>query len=216
MNVPQRPSIGVCAPGHPAAAERVYRLLLRAYPAAFRAQYGREMTLVFRDQCREGDVGTVGFWMTLMWDVARSAPALHAEAWRGRARENTRTLGAIMRIAAMLTVLLGVVGALGAVVDGVAGQRQGFGGTHLLSVVLGGLAGMLLLVAGVALWRRTPSGRQTATVAALASLVIAVVARLVFPWMSIFSQLVAIGLPIALVIALHWPGRRGPSASGLA
>jgi hypothetical protein len=34
--------------------------------------------------------------------------------------------------------------------------------------------------------------------------------------MSIFYQLVAIGLPIALVVALHWPGRRGPSGSQLA
>jgi hypothetical protein len=216
MSVPPRPSIGVSAPGRPPAAERIYRLLLRAYPPAFRAEYGREMTLLFRDQCREGDVGALRFWMTVMWDVARSAPALHADAWRVRGHEDTRTLGAIMRIAAMLTVLLGVVGALGAVVDGVAGQRLGFGGMHLLSVVLGALAGLLLLVAGVATWRRTPSGRQTATVAALASLAIVVVARLVFPWMSIFYQLVAIGLPIALVIALHWPARRGPSASKLA
>jgi uncharacterized membrane protein len=154
--------------------------------------------------------------MTVMWDVARSAPALRAEAWRARGGKNTRTLGAIMKIAAMLTVLLGVFGALGAVVDGVAGQRQGFGGTHLLSVVLGGLAGALLLVAGVALWRRTPSSRQTATAALLASLVIVLIARLLHPWMSIFSQLVAIGLPIALLIALHWPRRRGPSASKLA
>jgi hypothetical protein len=216
MSVPVRPSIGAGAPRRPAAAERIYDLLLRVYPPAFRADYGREMALLFRDQCREGDVRTLRFWMAVLWDVARSAPALHAEAWRARARENTRTLGAIMKIAAMLTVLLGVVGALGAVVDGVAGQRQGFGGTHLLSVVLGGVAGVLLLVAGVALWRRTPSARQTATVAALASLVIVVVARLVFPWMSIFYQLVAVGLPIALVVALHWPGRRGPSASELA
>ncbi len=36
----------------PAAAERIYRLLLRAYPPDFRAEYGREMVLLFRDQCR--------------------------------------------------------------------------------------------------------------------------------------------------------------------
>ena len=38
------------------SAERIYRLLLRAYPADFRAQYGREMVLLFRDQCQENDV----------------------------------------------------------------------------------------------------------------------------------------------------------------
>ena len=121
-----------------------------------------------------------------------------------------------MKIAAMLTVLLGVFVALGAVVDGVAGQRQGFGGTHLLSVVLGVLAGSSLLVAGGALLRSTTSSRRTATIASLATLVLIVLVRLVFPWMSIFSQLVGYGLPIALLIALHWPGQRGPSASGFA
>ena len=60
------------------SAERIYRLLLRAYPPAFRAEYGREMVLVFRDQCRDGDVRTLGFWVRVLWDVVRSAPALRA------------------------------------------------------------------------------------------------------------------------------------------
>ena len=40
------------------SAEPIYRLLLRAYPPDFRAEYGREMVLLFRDQCRESDVRT--------------------------------------------------------------------------------------------------------------------------------------------------------------
>src|SRR6266571_3381953 len=64
------------------SAERIYRLLLRAYPPDFRAEYEREMVLLFRDQCRESDVRTIGFWAAVIWDVARSAPALRAEAWR--------------------------------------------------------------------------------------------------------------------------------------
>ena len=82
------------------SAERIYRLLLRAYPPAFRAEFGREMVLVFRDQCRDGDVRTLGFWVRVFWDVVRSAPALRAEA--------TRTVEVIMKLAAILTVLLGV------------------------------------------------------------------------------------------------------------
>ena len=58
------------------SAERVFRLLLRAYPREFRAKYGQEMVLVFRDQCREGDVRSLGFWGRVLWDVLRSAPAL--------------------------------------------------------------------------------------------------------------------------------------------
>ncbi len=216
MSSPLYGPLAQCSPGRPTSAERMYHLLLRAYPEAFRADYGREMTLLFRDRCREADVGSLRFWMDVLWDVAQSAPALRAEAWRARGSGNTRTLGAIMKIAAMLTVLLGVFVTLGAAVDGVAGQRQGFGGTHLLSVVLGALAGAALLVAGLALLRSTSSGRRTATIASLASLLLVVLVRLVFPWMSIFSQLVGYGLPIGLLIALHWPRQGGPTASRVA
>src|SRR5258707_12865221 len=95
------------------SAERLYRLWLRASPPEFRAEYGGEMVLLFRDQCRESDVRTVGFWAAVTWDIARSAPALRVEAWR----ENTRTMVVIMKLAAMLTVLVGVLGVLNAVVD---------------------------------------------------------------------------------------------------
>jgi hypothetical protein len=202
--------------GRLATAERIYRGLLRAYPPAFRAEYGRDMTQLFLDQHREGDASPSIFWLTVMWDVARSAPALRLEAWRARGRESTRTLGVIMKFVAMLTVLLGVFGALSAVAEGAAGLRGGISGVYLLTIVLGASAGVLLLIAGVALLRRTPSGRQTATIAALASLVLFLIARLLFPWMSIFSQLVGIVLPIVLLAVLHWPRRRGPSASGAA
>jgi hypothetical protein len=216
MSVPVRPSLGARAPSGPAAAERIYDLLLRVYPPAFRADYGREMALLFRDQCREGDVRTLRFWMAVLWDVARSAPALRAEAWRARGRENTRTLGGIMKLVAMLTVLMGAFVALSALVEGMGAAGLGtLDGTHLLAIVLGGIAGALLLAAGVALLRRTPSARRTATFAALGSLVIVVMARLAHPWMSIFSQLVGIGLPIALLAVLHlsrWSGSNRSAA----
>jgi hypothetical protein len=44
-----------------------------------------------------------------------------------------------------------------------------------------------------------------ARLAVLASLVLIVAARLLHPWMSILSQLVGIGLPVAFLIALYWP-----------
>jgi hypothetical protein len=119
-----------------------------------------------------------------------------------------------MKLAATLTVLLGVFVAVGALAEALGGVAERPGGRYLLAIVLGGLAGALLLAAGIALLRRTPAGRQAARLALVASLVIVVVVRVVHPWMSIFSQLVGIGLPVALLIALHWPRR--PSASGAA
>ncbi len=192
------------------SAERIYRLLLRAYPPEFRAEYGREMVLLFRDQCRESDVRTLGFWARVLWDVACSAPALRLEAWRARASENIRTMEVIMKLAAMLTVSLGVLGVLNAVVEWVAGSRGTIQGTHTLSLLLGVFASALLLAAGVAMLRRTPRGRQVAGAALLASLVMIVAARLLFPWMSVFSQLVGMGVPVTLLIALYWPRRASP------
>ena len=189
------------------SAERIYRLLLRAYPPDFRAEYGGEMVLLFRDQCRESDVRTVGFWARVLWDIARSAPALRAEAWG----ESTRTMGVTMKIAAMLTVLVGVLGILNAGVDWGAAFTGTVGGMHALSLVLSVFASALLLAAGAAIMPVTDQGRQAARLALLASLVLTVAARLLHPWMSPFSLIVGIGLPFAFLIALYWPRKGNPS-----
>ena len=65
-------------------AERAYALLLRAYPPQFRAAYEREMALCFRDLVRDAGAPGMGFWMMIVADVARSAPALRFDALRAR------------------------------------------------------------------------------------------------------------------------------------
>jgi hypothetical protein len=193
------------------SAERIYRLLLRAYPPGFRAEYGREMVVLFRDQCRESDVRTLGFWARVIHDIMKSAPALRVEAWRARAREHTRTVEVIMKLAAFLTVLLGALGILNAGIEAGAGLSGTIQGTHAVSLVLGVFASALLLGAGIAMLSRTPRGRQAARLAVLASLVLVVAARLLFPWMSILAQLFGIGMPAALLIALYWPHGASPA-----
>lgn len=205
MSAARTPAVDARRERRAAGAEWVYRLLLRAYPLTFRAEYGREMTQLFRDQCPMRETSSIGFWMHVVWDVAQSAPALRIEAWRARGREETRTLEGIMKLIAMLAALLGVFGALNAVAEAVAGTRQGFGGTYLLSVILGAVAGALLVVAAVAALRGTSTGRRTATGAAIASLMLFLVARGMLGWMSIFAQLVGIVLPLVILAALHWP-----------
>jgi hypothetical protein len=65
-------------------AERVFRVLLLAYPREFRSEYEREMLTVFRDCYRvEEDrgklLGTYGLWWRLLFDVVQSAPQEHLE-----------------------------------------------------------------------------------------------------------------------------------------
>jgi len=175
-------------------AERIYRLLLRAYPAEFRAEYGREMELAFRDLCRDNDVRTFRFWARVGWDILRSAPALRVEA--------TRTIEVPMKAAAIFTVLVGLFGIQGEVREWVAASRQPMGGTYLLSLALGIAATLLLLAAATAI---LIGARKAARLALIVSLVCFVVARVLFPWMGIFVQLVGLGLPVALLIALYWP-----------
>ena len=58
-------------------SERVYRLLMRAYPKEFREMYGAQMEQAFRDLCREetrrGGVGLARFWVRVGLDLVSSA-----------------------------------------------------------------------------------------------------------------------------------------------
>ena len=61
-----------------ASSDRLYRLLLRAYPAAFRARFAPEMAQVFRTLCRDtysesGAGGLAWLWLAALWDWVRAA-----------------------------------------------------------------------------------------------------------------------------------------------
>ncbi len=68
-------------------SQSFYRLLLAAYPAEFRDEYGREMLLVFRDLCREraqtnGRLGLMQAWIRALLDLARTAPGERLQSFR--------------------------------------------------------------------------------------------------------------------------------------
>jgi hypothetical protein len=187
------------------SADRVYRLLLRAYPRSFRAEYGREMMLIFRDEFRSRNAAALGFWTIMLCDVARSALPIWMDELCARMNDYTRIVEVIMKLAGMLAVLLGAYGVVNAFAEAVPGMRGTPSDVYVLAVALAIIAAALLLTAGAALLRSPVSGRHTATVASLASLVTVVIARLLHPWMSILALVVGIVLPIALLAALRWP-----------
>jgi hypothetical protein len=190
------------------SAERIYCLLLRAYPRSFRSEYGRQMTLIFRDEFRSRNAAALGFWVTIVCDVARSAPPMWVDALCARMNDYTRIVEVIMKLAGIFAVLLGAYGVVNAFAEAVPGMRGTLGGAYILAVSLGVIAAALLLTAGAALLRSPVSGRHTATIASLASLVTVVIARLLHPWMSMLALIVGIALPIALLAALQWPNRQ--------
>ena len=198
------------------AAERVYRLLLRAYPAGFRAEFGREMVLVFRDRRREAAARGIRFWWDMIWDVARSAPALRLDAFRIRWEGDIQTGEEKMRTMAILAVLIGMAETANALAEGLAGGIANGSGLWLAGVILTVVAGGLLLVAGIAMLRRAPSAMPWARAAAITCLTVVVLIRLLQPWMSIFATLLGIVFPIALLLFLWWTRRRGPSAPSMA
>jgi predicted permease len=72
----------------PLPGERWFRLLLRLYPAEFRARVGAEMVDFYRDRWRahrRAGGSTVALWLRLLADLAAHAPAEHL-AERARRR----------------------------------------------------------------------------------------------------------------------------------
>ena len=94
----------------PASQERLYRLLLRLYPAPFRARFGDEMVQLFGDQLRDartglGSTGPAGVWLRTLGDLVTTAIA-------ERARRD-RTVAHSLVAPSTLNRVLGGIGILG-------------------------------------------------------------------------------------------------------
>jgi hypothetical protein len=100
------------------ASLRVYRRLLKLYPAVFREEYASELERQVRDDLAEssGFLAVMGLWGRLLLDLAVSVPAQFArEAWRdGRhalrrwARHPLNTAFAILALAIGIGANIGV------------------------------------------------------------------------------------------------------------
>jgi predicted permease len=72
------------APGFERLSTRAFRALLALYPAAFRDEYGRELSLVFLDRYRDtaGTWGRTSLWLEVIAGILVEAPTEHARMIR--------------------------------------------------------------------------------------------------------------------------------------
>jgi hypothetical protein len=170
------------------------------------------MAMVFRDQRRETGARGVRFWAAIVWDVARSAPALRVEALRARGGGGSRTEEGKMKPMAILAVLIGALEIVNAVAEGWAGGVVNHDGYSLAAGVMGAVAGALLVASGTALLRRSTAAAAWARGAASTCLVMFLVIGLMTPRLSILALLLGIGFPLALLLFLRWTrGRPVPT-----
>ncbi len=163
-----------------ASHERLYRRLLRCYPATFRARFGEEMVQLFGDQLRDARMarhgtGATEVWLRAIGDIVVSAAFEHA---RG-----DRTIGHSLSVApSRWTRLLGLVGIVGGawivawLLPFIPWGPEGVN-LRLMAFNLGAIAIV------IALARRLPSSARLA--AAIASL--AVLANAAYLLMAVLS-----------------------------
>ena len=73
---------------------RLYRLLLRLFPASFRDEYGQELTRVFARQQRDAgsSVARLGLWLRTIIDLVSTAARVHVDVLRQDLRLTGRTV----------------------------------------------------------------------------------------------------------------------------
>ena len=72
---------------------RLYRALLRLYPASFRAEYGPEMEAIFAERWRHGSrVARLWLWIEAAAEIATNAAAVHWDILRQDVRYGFRAL----------------------------------------------------------------------------------------------------------------------------
>jgi hypothetical protein len=112
----------------------VYRALVKLYPRRFRGEYGDDMVVMFRDQCRDESVR--GAFRRATLDLAITIPAQHLEAVMRRSPQ------ALVPLIYMAVALAGLATAIA-------------GGTDPSTIVIGLAVTLIAGTIGVVAWRRS-------------------------------------------------------------
>ena len=185
-------------------AEQLYRVLLHAYPPGFRATFGREMTLMFRDQQRDGLVAS-RYWIALIIELTSTAPRL----WAEEIYDSFLIRGTAMKLMSVLAILIGALETVNGLVESRAfafGQRDALSQALLVLAIASAL---LMTVAGLALLLRGRAAQMTGRIAATGCLATFAFMAATRPMMSVAATAVGVAFPLALLIALFV--KRGPA-----
>lgn len=184
------------------AAERVFAVMLKAYPPEFRAAYDREMMVVFRDYHRERGANVVRFWSEIVWDVAKSAPALRLEVLRARTRHGQEGVFGTIAMAT-LAILIGTLEVVNSGVEGWFGVIVNGDAISLLAATLGIIGGALLFTSGIALLRSSARAATLVRRTALGCFGVFVLTAIALPRLSIFATMLGTAFPIALLVFMR-------------
>jgi hypothetical protein len=194
-------------------SNRLYSLLLAAYPAEFRHEYGAQMAQVFRDRCREeqrrrgggsSSAGLARVWMETILDLARTAPEEHLQ----NAGRGVRLMKALLKIAAAIVVYTVLFILIGKFLAGSRERLPFLVGTLIDSLVaIGILFNFLFLVFFTT--RLLPAMRAVITSVFITSvLVIAIVASIALghPAEGTPNGAVIMGLVVSFLLwfGVHW------------
>ncbi len=188
-------------------AERVYRILLLAYPLSFRREFEHEMVLFFRDQRREGAVRGAAYWLALCADTIRSAP----REWHARFTEISLIGGLFMKTMAVLAMMIGAFQGFNGMREATAINFSGRPGLEQAGLTLAILSSLFLIVAGAALLRRGRDAAGLARAAAIATICSFVFMGATSPVLSIFAMLLGTVFPAAMLVYLFINRSAGPA-----
>ena len=89
---------------------RIYHALLHLYPASFRAEYGEEMTAIFRARLRDagGAAARLTVWLAILPEIVVNALAVHWDILKQDLRYAARTLRRAPGFAVTAIVVVGL------------------------------------------------------------------------------------------------------------
>jgi len=150
----------------PAISERIYRGLLRLYPAEFRDRFSTEIVLLYRDKLRDArnggpSGGTVSAWLRLLGDVVVTAPPEHLR----RNRTVAHSLASAPPISTRALGVAGILAGAGVLVAFVIELPQELFPPRIVVMILGSIALILAIH-----WRQSAIAPTLAFIGAVPAL----------------------------------------------